>query len=209
MTPATYRKGGRGMNIQYTIVDCPLGRLLVAATERGICAVSLGDSDAALEATIQQEYPAAQIQRDESALGAWISAFLSYLHGQQPDLNLPIDVQATAFQWRVWKILQAIPAGSTRSYSEVAQALGNVKARRAVARACATNPVALAIPCHRIVREDGHLGGYRWGLERKRLLLAQEKAISESTPASGILPEGEAIKGQAAKHNQEGVSPLS
>ncbi len=180
MTPATYRKGGRGMIIRYTIADCPLGRLLVAATERGICAVSLGEADATLEAALRHEYPAAQIQRDEASLGQWLSAFLNYLSGRQPDLNLPVDVQATAFQWQVWEALRAIPSGSTRSYSEVAQQLGQPKATRAVARACATNPVALVIPCHRVVRQDGHLGGYRWGLERKQHLLEQEKALAQA-----------------------------
>ncbi len=180
MTPTAYRKGGLGMNIRYTIVDCPLGRLLVAATERGICGVSLGDADAALEASLRGEYPAAQIQRDEAGLGEWISAFLSYLHGRQPDLNLPVDVQATAFQWQVWEALRAIPSGSTRSYSQVAKTLGQPQAARAVARACATNPVALVIPCHRVVRENGDLGGYRWGKERKQRLLAQEKTAQSA-----------------------------
>lgn len=176
MTPATYRRGGRGMRISYTIVDCPLGRLLVAATERGVCAVSLGDSDAALEAALSSEYPAAEIDRDEVDLNQWVSTLLNYLNGRQPHLNLlPMDVQATAFQWRVWKELRAIPYGSTRSYGEVARVLGQPTAARAVARACATNPVALVIPCHRVVRKDGDLGGYRWGVERKRALLAQEQ----------------------------------
>jgi AraC family transcriptional regulator of adaptative response/methylated-DNA-[protein]-cysteine methyltransferase len=187
MTPTAYRKGGLGMSIAYTIVDCPLGHLLVAATERGICGVSLGDSDAALEATLRGEYPAAQIQRDDARLGEWVGAFLSYLHGRQPDLNLPVDVQATAFQWQVWEALRAIPAGSTRSYSEVARAIGQPRATRAVARACATNPVALVIPCHRVVRENGDVGGYRWGVVRKQQLLAQEKAAAHSAATSKAL----------------------
>lgn len=194
MTPTAYRKGGPGMNISYTIVDSPLGRLLVAATAQGICGVSLGDSDAALEAALREEYPAAQIQRDEADLGEWVSAFLSYLHGRQPDLNLPIDVQATAFQWQVWQALRAIPSGSTRSYSEVAQAIGHPKAARAVARACATNPVALVVPCHRVVREDGHAGGYRWGAERKQQLLAQEKATAQSADNSDARQTAEALR---------------
>ncbi len=181
MTPTTYRKGGSGMHISYTIVDSPLGRLLVAATARGICGVSLGDSDAALEAALREEYPAAQIQPGEANLSEWVNAILSYLHGRQPNLNLPIDVQATAFQWQVWQALRAIPPGTTRSYSEVAQSLGHPKAARAVARACATNPVALVVPCHRVVREGGHVGGYRWGIERKQQLLAQEKAVQPAT----------------------------
>ena len=178
MTPAVYRQGGRDMHIGYTIVDCPLGRLLVAATGRGICAISLGDTDAELEHALQKEYPAAEIQRSEAELSHGVNALLGYLNGERPHLDLPVDVQATAFQWRVWQVLRAIPYGSTRSYGEVAEALGDPKAARAVARACATNPVALVIPCHRVVREDGALGGYRWGLERKRLLLEGE-AIKE------------------------------
>jgi len=183
MTPAIYRQGGREMRIGYSIIDCPLGRLLVAATEKGICAVSLGDTDAELEQALRKEYPAAKIQRDGIELSQWANALLSYLNGEQPHLNLPVDVQATAFQWRVWEVLRAIPYGSTRSYGEIAQTLGDPKAARAVARACATNPVALVIPCHRVVREDGALGGYRWGLERKRLLLAGESM--KETP-SGV-----------------------
>jgi AraC family transcriptional regulator of adaptative response/methylated-DNA-[protein]-cysteine methyltransferase len=176
MTPATYRRGGRGMHINYTVVNCPLGRLLVAATERGICAVSLGDSDATLEAVLLSEYPAAEIRRDSRVLDEWVDILLRHLSGQQPHLDLPLDIQATAFQWRVWEELRAIPYGRTRSYSEIARAMGRPTAVRAVARACATNPVALVIPCHRVVREDNAFGGYRWGLERKRALLAQESA---------------------------------
>ncbi|HEY6410349.1 MAG TPA: bifunctional DNA-binding transcriptional regulator/O6-methylguanine-DNA methyltransferase Ada [Ktedonobacteraceae bacterium] len=176
MTPSVYRRGGKGMCINYTIVNCPLGRLLVAATTKGVCAVSLGDSDAALESTLVSEYPAATIERDDHQLGQWVSALLDYLSGEHPHLTLPIDVQATAFQWRVWEELQSIPYGSTRSYSEIAQAVGNPRAARAVANACATNPVALVIPCHRVVRENGEPGGYRWGKERKEHLLVQEKS---------------------------------
>jgi len=170
-----YRRGGKGMCINYTIVNCPLGRILVAATEKGVCAVSLGDSDTSLESTLISEYPSAQIQRDDHQLGQWVNALLDYLSGEQPHLNLPIDVQATAFQWRVWEALQAIPYGSTRSYSEIAQAIGKPGATRAVAQACATNPVALIVPCHRVVHQNGDSGGYRWGKERKQRLLAQEQ----------------------------------
>ena len=162
------------MNINYTIVDCLLGRLLVAATDKGVCAVSLGDTDATLESALANEYPAAELRRDGSDLNLWINAILEYLNGQQPHLNLPLDVQATAFQWRIWEELRSIPYGSTRSYSEIAQAVSNPRAARAVAQACASNPVALVIPCHRVVREDGSSGGYRWGAERKQRLLAQE-----------------------------------
>jgi AraC family transcriptional regulator of adaptative response/methylated-DNA-[protein]-cysteine methyltransferase len=174
MTPTAYRRGGQGKHIDYTIVDSPQGRLLIAATESGVCAICLGDSDAALESALLTEYPAAEIHRDGTHLSQWVDAILSHLRGQQPHLDLPLDVQATAFQWRVWEELRNIPYGSTRSYSEVAKAIGQPDAARAVAHACATNPVAIAIPCHRVVRENGDYGGYRWGTERKRRLLLQE-----------------------------------
>ncbi|HET7640822.1 MAG TPA: methylated-DNA--[protein]-cysteine S-methyltransferase, partial [Ktedonobacteraceae bacterium] len=157
------------------IVNCPLGRLLVAATNQGVCAVSLGDTDADLEASLRGEYPAAEIRRDASGLTLWVDAIVRHLEGQQPHLNLPLDVQSTAFQWRVWEELRAIPYGSTRSYSEIAQRIGQPDASRAVAQACANNPVAIVIPCHRVVRANGNIGGYRWGAERKERLLAQER----------------------------------
>jgi AraC family transcriptional regulator of adaptative response/methylated-DNA-[protein]-cysteine methyltransferase len=176
MTPSAYRQGGRGAQIRYTVADSPLGRLLVAATEKGVCAVSLGDRDAELEAALHKEYPAAEVEQDATGLlKEWVTALLDYLEGERPNLDLPLDVQATAFQWRVWQALQQIPYGRTASYSEVARGLGRPTAARAVARACASNPVALVVPCHRVVRENGELGGYRWGLERKRKLLQQEK----------------------------------
>lgn len=179
MTPATYRKGGTSTQINYTITDSPLGRLLVAATERGVCAVRMGDDDAQLEATLRQEYHAADIRRDDTVLGEWVEAILAHLAGEQPHLDLPLDVRATAFQWRVWEALRAIPYGSTRSYLQVATAIGQPGAVRAVARACATNPVALAVPCHRVIKEDGSLGGYRWGMERKQALLEAERRAVE------------------------------
>jgi AraC family transcriptional regulator of adaptative response/methylated-DNA-[protein]-cysteine methyltransferase len=175
MTPATYRRGGRGMEIRYALADCALGRLLVAGTERGICAVSLGEDDTALECTLREEYPAAAIRRDDTGLDPWVSALVRHLDGAQPHLDLPLDVQATAFQRRVWEALRAIPYGSTRTYREIASSLGHPNATRAVARACATNPVSLVVPCHRVVRTDGGLGGYRWGLERKRKLIERER----------------------------------
>jgi AraC family transcriptional regulator of adaptative response/methylated-DNA-[protein]-cysteine methyltransferase len=175
MTPATYRKRGQGMAIGFTIVPCALGRLLVAATARGISAVSLGASDAALEAALKAEYAAAEIQRDDDALGRWVNAILAHLDGTAPDLALPLDLQATAFQWRVWRELQKIPYGETASYAAIARRIGAPRAARAVARACAENRAALIIPCHRVVRADGAAGGYRWGVERKAKLLAAEK----------------------------------
>ena len=179
MTPAVYRRGGAGMRIQYTVVPCPLGRLLVAATERGICAITLGDDDAALAAGLTREYPAAAIARDATGLDTAVAAIVRHLAGQEPHLDLPLDVRATAFQWRVWEALRAIPYGSTRSYGEIARAIGQPSAARAVAQACASNRVALAIPCHRVVREDGEPGGYRWGVARKRAILARERATAQ------------------------------
>jgi AraC family transcriptional regulator of adaptative response/methylated-DNA-[protein]-cysteine methyltransferase len=175
MTPATYQRGGRDMRIRYTVVACPLGRLLLAGTERGVCAVYLGDTDAFLETALAAEYPAAQVARDDAGLQAWAAVVVDHLRGQQPRIDLPLDVQATAFQWRVWQELRTIPYGSTRSYSEVAGILGQLQATRAVAGACAANPVSVLIPCHRVVRADGGLGGYRWGLSRKQQMLEQER----------------------------------
>ena len=175
MSPSTYRRGGAGMNIQYAIVDSPLGRLLVASTSRGVCAVAMGSSDAELERALAREYPAATIAIDNGALSAWTTAVLAHISGRQPRLDLPLDVQATAFQWQVWQTLAAIPYGETRTYGEVAAAIGRPRAVRAVARACATNPVALAIPCHRVVSADGSTGGYRWGAGRKKTLLQREQ----------------------------------
>ena len=179
MTPADYGRGGKGVLINYTIVGCTLGRLLVGGTSKGVCCVRLGDSDAELEATLFGEYPAADITRDDESLRKWVEPLVSHLNGQRPHLDLPLDVQATAFQWSVWERLREIPYGSTQSYSEVARAMGRPTATRAVARACATNPVALVIPCHRVVREDKSLGGYRWGIERKKALLERERAAAK------------------------------
>ena len=177
MTPATYGRGGRGVRISYAIVPCPvlLGRLLVAATERGICRISLGGTTPELEAGLRSEFPAADIHRDDEGLGRWAAAILRHLDGREPHLDLPLDVRATAFQRRVWEALRKIPYGSTRSYAEVARAIGNPRATRAVARACAANPAALVIPCHRVIRGDGNLGGYRWGENRKERLWESER----------------------------------
>src|ERR1700676_3845438 len=174
MTPATYRQGGQGMQISYTITDCSLGRVLVAATGRGISAVYLGDNDEPLAAALRKEYPQAEIRHSSEEHSQWVRAIVRHLAGSQPQLDLPTDVAATAFQRRVWGALRAIPFGTTRTYSEVARSLGRPTATRAVARACATNPISIVVPCHRVVRTDGSLGGYRWGLHRKQLLLEQE-----------------------------------
>jgi AraC family transcriptional regulator, regulatory protein of adaptative response / methylated-DNA-[protein]-cysteine methyltransferase len=176
MPPGTYRRGGAGVSLRYTLVDSPLGRLLVAATGRGVSAVYLGDADGPLEAALQDEYPSAERRRDDRGLVSEVQAILAHLEGRLPRLDLPMDVQATAFQWKVWQALRAIPRGETRSYGEIATALGQPTGARAVARACATNPVALVVPCHRVVGGDGRLTGYRWGVEKKRALLLREKA---------------------------------
>jgi AraC family transcriptional regulator of adaptative response/methylated-DNA-[protein]-cysteine methyltransferase len=179
MTPATYRQGGAGMQINYTIVDSPLGRLLVAATSRGVSALYFGESDTNLAAALRKEYPHAELARDRNGLEASVGKILAHLRGREPHLDLPTDVQATAFQRRVWEELRRIPYGVTRTYSQVARAIGRPTAIRAVARACATNPVSVIVPCHRVVREDGNLAGYRWGLDRKRTLIAHEAAAKE------------------------------
>jgi AraC family transcriptional regulator, regulatory protein of adaptative response / methylated-DNA-[protein]-cysteine methyltransferase len=180
MTPATYRQGGREMHISYTITDCALGRVLVAATNRGVSAVYLGDKDEPLAAALRKEYPQAEISQNSEAHSQWVRAIVRHLAGAQPQLDLPTDVAATAFQRRVWEALRAIPFGATRTYSEVANSLGRPTATRAVARACATNPTSILVPCHRVVRSDGSLGGYRWGLDRKKLLLEQELRLAQS-----------------------------
>jgi AraC family transcriptional regulator of adaptative response/methylated-DNA-[protein]-cysteine methyltransferase len=178
MAPSVYKRGGKGMTIQYTIVNSPndaLGRLLVAATSRGVCAVAMGSNDADLARGLVREYPAATIAADAGALAASAKAIVAHLAGREPRLDLPLDVQATAFQWQVWQALAAIPYGETRTYGEVAAAIGRPRAHRAVARACATNPVALAIPCHRVLPVAGGTGGYRWGAARKKALLSTER----------------------------------
>jgi AraC family transcriptional regulator of adaptative response/methylated-DNA-[protein]-cysteine methyltransferase len=177
MTPRAYRRGGDGMRIHYTIASSPLGRLLVAATEKGISALYIGKADCDLEQALFKEYPRAEISSEGAApakLRGWVEQVVAHLKGQEPHLDLPTDVQATAFQRRVWQELRKIPYGSTLTYTEVARRIGRPTAIRAVARACATNPVSVIVPCHRVVREDGNLAGYRWGLERKAALLEHE-----------------------------------
>jgi len=163
------------MRISYAAAACPLGHLLVAATNKGLCAVSLGDSVQELYAALTKEYPKAEIVEDRQALKSFLKEILAYLNGDQPRLDFPLDVRATAFQSLVWEKLRQIPYGMTRSYSDVAETLGRPRAVRAVARACATNPVALVVPCHRVVGRTGALSGYRWGIERKQALLAREQ----------------------------------
>ncbi len=175
VNPGEFRRGGEGLRIGYSIIDSPLGRLLVAATERGVCGVCIGDSDAFVERSLAEDYPSAILYRNDQGMKEWTGAFSKYFDGEHLALNLPLDVKATAFQSRVWKIIQSIPFGKTTTYSQIAKELGEPDASRAVARACATNPVALVIPCHRVIGKDGGLHGYRWGKKRKQTLLKLEQ----------------------------------
>ncbi len=174
LTPAAYRRGAAGETIRFTLVPCALGRLLVAATAKGVCAVKLGAADAALVAELTREFPAADVQPG-GLPRAWVDAVTRAV-GQRPvsAADVPLDVQGTAFQWTVWKALRAIPVGETRTYAALAHDIGRPTAARAVARACATNPVAIVVPCHRVVPAAGGPGGYRWGSARKHALLALE-----------------------------------
>jgi len=178
MTPATYRRGGRGMRLAYAIAPSILGQLLVAATDRGVSAVRLGDSEQELLDSLRAEFPAADVTPDEAGVGAWLKAVLRRIEGGPPHADLPLDIRGTAFQQRVWDALRAIPSGEVRTYGEIARSIGQPTASRAVARACATNPVAVVIPCHRVVPGSGGTGGYRWGAERKRELLERERSTA-------------------------------
>jgi AraC family transcriptional regulator, regulatory protein of adaptative response / methylated-DNA-[protein]-cysteine methyltransferase len=175
MTPSTYKAGGAGMKVGYTIASTSLGRVLVAQTDKGVCAVRIGDSDKMLEAELRNEFANAEISRSGEKLSRVVKQVVSAAEGHGVSADIPLDIRHTAFQGKVWQALRSIRPGETRSYAEIAKAVGDPKAVRAVARACATNPVALVIPCHRVVRSDGELSGYRWGAERKRKLLESEK----------------------------------
>ncbi|MGA2355156.1 MAG: bifunctional DNA-binding transcriptional regulator/O6-methylguanine-DNA methyltransferase Ada [Terriglobales bacterium] len=191
MTPEKYRRGAVAAVVRYTITDSPLGRMLIAATDKGICSIQFANrstnekyggnfaDDEHLQQGLMREFPFATRRRDDQALQPWKENLDRLINGQETNPSLPLDIRATAFQRRVWEALQQIPRGETRSYSAVAKKIGMPKATRAVARACATNPVAVAIPCHRVVRQDGNSGGYRWGLERKEQLLAIERQNAE------------------------------
>jgi AraC family transcriptional regulator, regulatory protein of adaptative response / methylated-DNA-[protein]-cysteine methyltransferase len=184
VSPGIFRRGGQGLRIHYTIVDSRIGRVLLAATERGACAVCMGASDDAVEAALKEDYYAADLQRDDEAMKKWAGALQTYFDGHEFPRDLPLDVQATAFQWKVWKEIQSIPYGRTATYSNIAKSLGAPHATRAVARACATNPVAIVIPCHRVIGKDGSLRGYAWGVKRKKTMLSLEsKSQSELTRA--------------------------
>ncbi len=181
MRPERFRKGGLGESIRFIVADCPLGRVLVAATERGLCAVTLGDNAGVMERELRERFPAAEIAEastEDEQLGATARAVISRMTEHPVALDLPLDLRATAFEQRVWRLLQTIPRGETRSYSAVAAELGQPLAVRAVARACARNPLALVVPCHRVVGKNGQLTGYRWGKERKEKLLKLESADS-------------------------------
>ena len=180
MTPAEYRAGGQGVAISYAGDLTPLGMILIGATDRGICFLQFGDDEASLVAALRSEYPAARIdamaRTQEAQFRDWMQRLGEHLAGRRPQTGLPVHTRGTAFQLEVWKYLQTIPYGEVRSYGEVAAAIGRPNAVRAVARACATNRIALLVPCHRVIRGDGALSGYRWGLERKRVLIDRERA---------------------------------
>lgn len=184
VSPGLFRRGGQGLRIRYTIVDSRIGRVLLAATERGACAVCMGASDEAVEATLKEDYYAADLHRDDVGMKKWAEALLSYFDGHEFPRDLPLDLQATAFQWRVWKEIQSIPYGQTVTYSSIAKSLGTPQAVRAVARACATNPVAIVIPCHRVIGKDGSLRGYGWGVKRKKTLLSLENKTQSDLTSS-------------------------
>jgi AraC family transcriptional regulator of adaptative response/methylated-DNA-[protein]-cysteine methyltransferase len=186
MTPATYRNGGSGVRVRYSIVDTEMGQLLVAATDRGLCAVMLGDEVDQLRSALAREYPAALLEGEDEELREYAEEVVQQLAGSAGNLQLPLDVAGSAFQWQVWEALRRIPVGETRSYQAIARELGRPKAARAVARACASNRLALVIPCHRAVRKDGDTGGYRWGEDRKRRILEQE-AMQRDSQSSGIM----------------------
>ena len=184
MTPATYAKGGAGAHIDYTTVDSDYGRVLVAATQKGIAAVFLGDNDRTLEKNLKHDFPAADITRNDSVLAPRVKGVLARLYGRKPSAldaaDVPLDIVGTAFQWKVWKELTRIPAGQTRTYGEIARRIGAPGSARAVGRACATNQAAGVIPCHRAVGSSGALTGYRWGVTRKERLLADERRRSST-----------------------------
>ncbi len=192
MTPKQYREYGRGVTITYATAESPLGLIMIGATDRGLSFVQFGDSRQSLLAELQKEYPMARIEpMDDPAnphFRKWIKALTDHLSGRQQDLDLPLDIRATAFQFQVWKYLQSIPSGEVQSYSEVAAGIGHPNAARAVARACAANRVALVIPCHRVIRGTGELGGYRWGIARKRALIDRERSMRAANSTAGASP---------------------
>ncbi len=181
MTPSRFRSGASGMVVRFSVTEVPLGWLMVAATDNGVCTIELDEDADAPRRRLQRRFPKATLVEDRGELRAWVQQVSQFIRSPQHGIALPLDIQGTAFQRRVWQALQDIPIGTTVSYQDVARAIGKPKAVRAVAQACANNKIALAIPCHRVVRSDGSLGGYRWGIERKRRLLALEhRAVAPS-----------------------------
>jgi AraC family transcriptional regulator of adaptative response/methylated-DNA-[protein]-cysteine methyltransferase len=178
MTPRSYRDGGANAEIRYAVTACTLGRILVARSDKGVCAISLGDEPAGLRRELQERFPKARLIGGDAGFEDWVAQVVRLVDSPSVGLRLPLDIRGTAFQRRVWRALQEIPAGATRSYSDIARRIGAPKAVRAVAQACAANPLAVAIPCHRVLRRDGALSGYRWGVGRKRALQEREGAAS-------------------------------
>jgi AraC family transcriptional regulator of adaptative response/methylated-DNA-[protein]-cysteine methyltransferase len=183
MTPGAARRGGVGERIRTASADCPFGRLLVGATDKGVCFIGFAEPDDALMADLRRRFPKATIATDDAGLAATVQAVVDFLREPKQALDLPLDLRGTAFQQRVWRTLCSIPAGETRTYAQLAEMAGNPKAIRAVARSCATNPVSLAVPCHRVIGSDGGLTGYRWGVPRKQALLERERALAASVSA--------------------------
>jgi AraC family transcriptional regulator of adaptative response/methylated-DNA-[protein]-cysteine methyltransferase len=175
MTPTRFRAGGAGETIRFAIAACTLGAILVAASAKGVCCILLGDDPDALARDLQDRFPRAELQGADADFDAIVARVVGFVEAPQLGLDLPLDVRGTAFQQRVWQALRAVPAGHTVSYGELAARLGMPRGARAIAGACAANPIAVAVPCHRVVRNDGALSGYRWGVERKRALLARER----------------------------------
>jgi AraC family transcriptional regulator of adaptative response/methylated-DNA-[protein]-cysteine methyltransferase len=184
MTPGAARRGGQGEQIRTALADCPFGRLLVGATDKGVCFIGFAEPDEALMADLRRRFPKASVTTDDTQLAGTVRAVLDFLREPKQALDLPLDLRGTAFQQRVWRTLCSIPAGQTRTYAQLAEMAGNPKAIRAVARSCATNPVALAVPCHRVIGSDGGLTGYRWGVPRKKALLEQERKLAASVSAA-------------------------
>ena len=184
MTPSAFRRGGEGVEIRCTVMATELGKLLVATTQRGVCAVRFGENEAVLLRELKHDFEAAEIQRDDQGLEPAANQIKQLLNGSKTPLNIPLDLRGTAFQQMVWKELQRIPSGQTRSYTEVAKIIGRPKAVRAVANACARNPLALVVPCHRVVQKNGSLAGYRWGVKRKAALLDREHSAISTQPSA-------------------------
>jgi AraC family transcriptional regulator of adaptative response/methylated-DNA-[protein]-cysteine methyltransferase len=180
MTPATYRDGGKNIEITFAIGECSLGTILVARSEKGVCAILMGDDPDALARDLQDRFPRAKLTGRDAGFESFVAKVVGFVDAPALGLDLPLDIRGTAFQQRVWQALREIPAGSTASYTEIARRIGAPKSVRAVASACAANAIAVAIPCHRVVRNDGSLSGYRWGVARKRALLDRETRLQEA-----------------------------